>query len=113
MAELVCGFLMPHDPLISAITMAAPRDKMRQMIAGPALNAALVSGLSGLFNSQPKVSAQYGTGLVVDSLGMNFAMDQNIATHTNGAATATNINGAGQTGSTRASIFTTEACGST
>jgi protocatechuate 4,5-dioxygenase beta chain len=24
MAKLVCGFLMPHDPLISAITMAAP-----------------------------------------------------------------------------------------
>lgn len=27
MAELVCGFLMPHDPLISAITMAAPSEK--------------------------------------------------------------------------------------
>ena len=27
MAELVCGFLMPHDPLISAITMAAPAPK--------------------------------------------------------------------------------------
>ena len=27
MAELVCGFLMPHDPLISAITMAAPAEK--------------------------------------------------------------------------------------
>ncbi|WP_428381941.1 protocatechuate 3,4-dioxygenase [Nevskia ramosa] len=27
MAELVCGFLMPHDPLISAITMAAPPSK--------------------------------------------------------------------------------------
>ena len=79
--------------------MAAPRDKQRQMIAGPALNAALVSGLSGLFNSQPKLNAQYGTGLVVDSLGVNFAMDQNVATHTNGAATATNVNGAGQTGS--------------
>lgn len=80
--------------------MAAPRDKQRQMVAGPGLNAGLVSGLSGLFNSQPKLEKQYGTGLVVDSLGMNFAMDQNIATHTNGAATATNINGAGQTGST-------------
>jgi hypothetical protein len=68
---------------------AAPRDKMRQMIAGPALNAALVSGLSGLFNSQQKVSAQYGSGLVVDSLGMNFGMDQNIATHTNGTQVVT------------------------
>jgi hypothetical protein len=79
--------------------MGAPRDKQRQMIAGPGLNAGLVSGLSGLFNSQDKLGKQYGTGLVVDSLGMNFAMDQNIATHTNGAATATNINGANQTGS--------------
>jgi len=78
--------------------MAAPRDKQRNMVMGPALNAAVVSGLSGLFNSQPKISQQYGTGLVVDSLGMNVAMDQNVQTHTNGAATATNINGAGQTG---------------
>jgi hypothetical protein len=69
--------------------MAAPRDKMRQMIAGPALNAALVSGLSGLFNSSQKVSAQYGSGLVVDSLGMNFGMDQNVATHTNGTQVVT------------------------
>jgi hypothetical protein len=79
--------------------MAAPRDRQRQMIAGPALNAALVSGLSGLFNSQPKVSAQYGTGLVVDSLGINFGMDQNVVTHTNGAATATNAAMTGQSGS--------------
>lgn len=80
--------------------MAAPRDKQRMMVAGPALNAGLVSGLSGLFNAQPKLEKQYGTGLVVDSLGLNFAMDQNVQTHTNGAATATNINGANQTGST-------------
>jgi hypothetical protein len=78
--------------------MAAPRDKQRQMVAGPALNAGLVSGLSGLFNSQDKLGKQYGSGLVVDSLGMNFAMDQNVATHTNGAATATNVNGAAQVG---------------
>lgn len=90
--------------------MAAPRDKMRQMIAGPALNAALVSGLSGLFNSQPKVSAQYGTGLVVDSLGMNFGMDQNVATHTNGAATVTNAAMTGQSGS---SITVTAVAGGT
>lgn len=69
--------------------MAAPRDKQRQMVAGPGLNAGLVSGLSGLFNAQPKLEKQYGTGLVVDSLGMNFAMDQNIATHTNGTQVVT------------------------
>ena len=69
--------------------MGAPRDKQRQMIAGPGLNAGLVSGLSGLFNSQDKLGKQYGTGLVVDSLGMNFAMDQNVATHTNGTQVVT------------------------
>ena len=37
---------------------------------------------------------------MVDALGLSYAMDQNVAVHTNGAATATNINGAGQTGST-------------
>ena len=78
--------------------MAAPRDKQRMLVAGPGLNGALVQGLAGLFNSSSAVSRQYGTGVVVDSLGLNFAMDQNIATHANGAATATNISGAGQTG---------------
>ena len=69
--------------------MAAPRDKQRQMVAGPGMNAGLVSGLSGLFNSQDKLGKQYGTGLVVDSFGMSFAMDQNIATHTNGTQVVT------------------------
>ena len=36
---------------------------------------------------------------MVDSLGLSYAMDGNVATHTNGAATATNISGANQTGS--------------
>jgi hypothetical protein len=39
---------------------------------------------------------------MVDSFGINVAMDQNVAVHTNGtqAVAGTNINGAGQTGST-------------
>jgi hypothetical protein len=36
---------------------------------------------------------------VVDSLGINFGMDQNVVTHTNGAATATNAAMTGQSGS--------------
>lgn len=80
--------------------MAAPRDKQRMLVTGPGLNAGLVSGLSGLFNAQPKLEQQYGSGLVVDSLGMTFSMDQNVYTHANGAGTASNINGANQTGST-------------
>ncbi len=78
---------------------AAPRDGMRNVVLGPALNANSVSGLAGLFNNASMIGKQYGTGVVVDSLGFNIGMSQNTARHTNGAATATNINGAGQTGS--------------
>lgn len=82
--------------------MAAPRDRRRAMIANPALNGALVQGFGGYFNSQSLISAQNREGMLqnnnygFDSIGM----DQNVDVHTNGAATATNINGAGQTGST-------------
>ena len=79
--------------------MGAPRDKQRAFVLGPGLNGASISGLSGLFNAAAPISKQYGSGLMVDSLGFNIAMDQNVTVQTNGAATATNINGAGQTGS--------------
>lgn len=81
--------------------MAAPRDKRRALIMNPAFNAAAVQGLAGLFNSQDKIGKQYGSGMMVDSLGLSFGMDQNVDTHTNGtqAVAGTNINGANQTGS--------------
>jgi len=80
--------------------MGAPRDKQRGFVMGPALNGAAIQGFAGLFNAQSTISKQFGSGLMVDSLGLAYAMDQNVDTHTNGAATASNINGAGQTGST-------------
>ena len=80
--------------------MGAPRDKQRAMALSPGLNANFITGLAGLFNSSDKISKQYGSGMMVDSLGISYAMDQNVATQTNGAATATNISGANQTGST-------------
>lgn len=81
--------------------MAAPRERGgRTMIANPALNAALVQGFGGFFNNPSKISSQFDTGMLSDSFGFNSAMDQNVDVHVNGAATATNINGAGQTGST-------------
>jgi len=81
--------------------MAAPRDKMRSLITNPALNGAMVQGFAGLFNNSKPLSEQYSSGLLVDALGLAYAMDQNVAVHTNGtqAVTGTNINGAGQTGS--------------
>lgn len=81
--------------------MAAPRDKRRALVMNPALNGAAIQGFAGLFNSQDKISKQFGSGMMVDSLGLAYAMDQNVDTHTNGtqAVAGTNVNGAGQTGS--------------
>jgi hypothetical protein len=79
--------------------MAAPRkDKRRALVMNPAMNAALVQGFGGFFNNPSKISEQYNSGMLTDSFGFMSGMDQNIDTHTNGAATATNVNGAGQTG---------------
>ena len=80
--------------------MGAPRDKQRALIMNPAFNAAAVQGLAGLFNSQDKIGKQYGSGMMVDSLGLSFAMDQNVDIHVNGTqvVAGTNIAGAGQTG---------------
>lgn len=89
--------------------MAAPRDKQRAMIMNPAFNAAAVQGLAGLFNSQDKIGKQYGSGMMVDSLGLSFGMDQNVDTHTNGsqAVAGVNINGAGQTGASVTTVALT------
>lgn len=89
--------------------MAAPRDKQRGLIMGPALNAATITGFAGLFNGQDKISKQFGSGMMVDSLGLAYAMDQNVDTHTNGtqAVAGTTINGAGQTGSNIAVVALT------
>lgn len=52
----------------------------------PTANAAMVGGITGFFNDQKTVGAQYKTGMMqVDSLGMNFQMSQNMPTHTVGA----------------------------
>ncbi len=86
--------------------MGAPRDNQRAIILNPAMNGAAVAGLAGLFNNAATVSKQYGSGMMVDSLGFIVALYQNSVGHTNGAATATNINGAGQIGSTLTVIAT-------
>jgi hypothetical protein len=83
--------------------MAAPRDRQRYAVLSPRLNGSMVQALSGLFNSQSKIADQYGSGLMVDSIGFNVSMDQNVQTHTNGTQaigpTANAVNGAGQSGS--------------
>lgn len=80
---------------------AAPRDKRRALISNPRLNGAMIQGFAGLFNASDTLSKQFKSGMMVDSLGIGYGMDQNVDVHTNGtqAVTGTNINGAGQTGS--------------
>lgn len=78
---------------------AAPRDDYRAMVAGPGMNRYLVAGTQGYFNSQTVLDKQYKSGLLNNPLGLDFALDQNVATQTNGTlATGSNVNGAGQTG---------------
>lgn len=82
--------------------MGAPRDRRRGFVMNPALNASMIQGLAGLFNNSDILSKQYGSGVMVDSLGLMVGMDQNVGIQTNGTAVVgTNtVNGAGQTGST-------------
>ena len=92
---------------IAAITAAqqrldeqgAPRDsRSRAAIFNPAMNGYIVTGMAGLFNAPGTVAAQFGSGIMVPSLGLTYAMDQNVVNHVNGAATATTVNGANQVG---------------
>jgi len=86
--------------------MAAPsvKDRQRNLIMNPAMNGALIRGFGGLFNNSAKIGKQYDSGMMVDSLGLAYGMDQNVDTHTNGTQptgpTANAVNGASQTGST-------------
>lgn len=79
--------------------MAAPVDNNRHFVMSPGMEAAAVAGLAGLFNPGKSISDQYQNGYMMNALGFNNVMDQNVVGHTNGAATATNINAANQTGS--------------
>lgn len=83
--------------------LGAARDRQRYAILSPRLNGAMVQALSGLFNSQSKISDQYASGMMVDAIGFNVSMDQNVQTHTNGTQaagpTANVVDGAGQSGS--------------
>lgn len=82
--------------------MAAPRDNQRSLVMNPALNAATIQGFAGLFNAASTLEKQFKRGMMVDSLGLAYSMDQNVDTHVNGTAVVnTNtVNGANQTGTT-------------
>jgi hypothetical protein len=74
----------------------------RSVIMSPFTQANTVSTLSGLFNSQNKISTQYETGMMgADTLGYDkWLSDQTVITHTTAAySTLATVNGPNQTGS--------------
>lgn len=77
--------------------MSVPRDGKRIAAIEPGANASVVAGLATLFNNQQMLGEQYKTGVLKTSLGLDFAMSQNVPTHTVGALGGTPVvNGAGQ-----------------
>jgi hypothetical protein len=77
--------------------MSVPRDGMRMAAIEPGANAAIVAGLSGLFNNKEVLGEQYKTGIIKTGAGLDIAMSQNVPSHTVGPlGGAPLINGANQ-----------------
>ena len=66
-----------------------PFDDERCLILSPASQVAYVKYLSGLFNSQSELAAQYVKGRMGRALGFKWLMSQNVPAHTVGAHTGT------------------------
>lgn len=76
---------------------ACPRDGHRHAALSPTANAAVIGGLSGLFNANKTISDNMKTGVMQDALGLNFMMSQNVPSHTVGPLGGTPlVNGANQ-----------------
>lgn len=77
--------------------MSVPRDGNRIAAIEPGANASVVAGLATLFNDQKMLGDQYKTGVMKTGLGLDFAMSQNVPTHTVGALGGTPLtNGVNQ-----------------
>lgn len=63
--------------------------KQAKAIVDPLVQAALVEGLSGKFQSAERVSEQYETGLMGIAAGCKFSSSANVAKHTSGAVAGT------------------------
>jgi hypothetical protein len=81
--------LEAHEKMSDFATPITPR----YACVNPAANAALVNGLSGLFNSQGIIGSQYKTGMMgINTLGYKeFNSTQNVRTHTTGSAAAATV----------------------
>lgn len=67
--------------------------QMRYACVDPAANAALVNGLSGLFNAQNNIAENYRSGMIAsNTLGFReIAMTQSVNTHTTGTFAGTTL----------------------
>lgn len=73
---------------------------MRKAILDPRTQARTVDSMSGLFNNVQKISDQFKSGeMGVNTLGLDWGMDQTVLKHTNGTYTAGAVSGGSQTGS--------------
>jgi hypothetical protein len=81
--------------------LSTPRGQ-RRAILDPITMGRTVGAFSGLFNQQSKIGDQYETAMIKkDVLGMDWAQDPTVLTHTTGAYGAMpTVSGASQTGST-------------
>lgn len=78
---------------------AAPMDEMRHIVVSPKMQAYIVDALKGLFQQSTAIAQQYIKGTMGISGGFNWAMDQNVPTHTVGPLGGTPlVDGAGQIG---------------
>jgi hypothetical protein len=67
-------------------TEAVPRDGDRYMCTDQFTQASMVGSLTGLFNPQMSIGEQYRKGLMArNTVGYDWYMDQNIASHTFGS----------------------------
>ena len=80
---------------------AAPTDGRICSIVDPTNEAAMVSSMSGLFQSSDKIASQYIQGKMGTALGSDWYMSQGVNAHTRGGANGNYVvNGASQTGTT-------------
>lgn len=85
------------DAQIPMDNFACPRDGLRYAAFSPTANAALIGGLSGLFNAGTAISENYKKGVLGDALGLNIMMSQNVPSHTVGPLGGTPlVNGSNQ-----------------
>jgi hypothetical protein len=63
----------------------APMDGQRNLVINPAAQASMVDTLKGLFQSSSEIGKQYRSGRMGTAFGFEWAMSQNIRTHTVGS----------------------------